>query len=210
MDFYQLRYAVGKEIGSTFPQSQHMISELSIDDPRHLWKWSGKLDENVYIPDSILHYKARLTDLISSSPISYPIVSTKLKEVIEPFRKEGIQFLPTNIIRRKEKISYWLMNGYRKDYQSIDFRKSIITLKKRDENGTVSRPTAFKNSEEYVQAINSTIYPEFIDLEKLVFLNDTTEDILIIDRTPYKFFFSQKAKDAIEASKCTGITFEKL
>ncbi|WP_207532666.1 imm11 family protein [Desertivirga arenae] len=210
MIFYQLKFSVGKEIGTTFPQSQRMVSELSIDDPRHLWNLEGKLDESAYIPDSILHPKARLTDLISSSPISKPIVSTKLKDLILTLREEGIQFLPAQVVTKKGKTRYWLMNGYTPDYHLIDFDRSLISLKRRDENGTVSKPLELKSSDDYVKALNSVEYPKFVCVEKLVLLDNTIDNIIYIDRVSSSFFFSQKAKDAIEESNFTGITFEIL
>lgn len=82
MNYYRMEYKNTEEVGKTYPQSQHMKSDLHIDDPNHLWRAEKQLTENVYIPDSILHPQAKLTDLISSSPIRYPIISDRLKHII--------------------------------------------------------------------------------------------------------------------------------
>src|SRR5215210_1147443 len=98
MKYYRLEYSTGPDIGSTFPQVQEMRTLVSVDSPNHLWRNSGKFSQDVYIPDPILDKKAKVTDLISSSPISFPIVSQKLKSIFEMFRKSGIQYLSVKLV----------------------------------------------------------------------------------------------------------------
>ena len=116
----------GEEVGKTFLQSQHVISDLHYDSPNHLRNVWGKFPEDVYIPDSILHPKAKVTDWISSSPINYPIISDKLKVILEKNRTDGIQYCSIYLIVNRQKLKYWLMNGYKNDYKYIYFQRSVI------------------------------------------------------------------------------------
>src|SRR5687767_9620224 len=113
MKYYQLEYSTGKDIGETYPQAQEAKMDVSVDAPNHLWKVSGKLPEDVYIPTPILAPKAKPTDLISTVVLSRVIViSDKLKSIFQKFARAGVQYFPIQVINQGKPVPYWAMNIY--------------------------------------------------------------------------------------------------
>jgi hypothetical protein len=208
--FYRIGYQSSGEIGRTYPQSQSFDSKIPVDSPNHLWMVDGKLDSIVYIPDSILHKKAKLTDLVSSSPIMYPIISDKLKDILQPKREEKIQFLPTYVITNSEKIPYWLMNAYAYDYDLIDFKKTIIN--QYDVSGKIIKTLKVKNAEE-LQTLLSVIKntKDYLQIDNLTLVDNISEDFFFINHTGFgsKYFLSEKLMKEIILAEITGITFTK-
>lgn len=210
MRFYTLEYKSDAEIiGKTFPQSQEFVSLIPVDHPNHLWSVWGKLPDNIYIPDSILHKKAKVTDLISSSPISYPIISEKLMRILEKYRNSGLKFLPTHLIVKGEKINYWLMNAYKFDYQYIDFTETIIN---KIGIGFVKIETLKINSakelELSIKEIVSLNKVESVWIDKLVLKDNIPDEMIFIDRFKgSNYYVSESLKEEIEKANCTGIDF---
>lgn len=199
----------GDEVGKTFPQSQDVISDLHYDSLNHLRNVWGKFPDDVYIPDSILHSKARFTDLISSSPIFYHILSEKLKKIIEANRKKGLEFHPTYVIQKQNKVPYWIMNGYEHDYQYIDFDLSLINVV--GIGGIVLDQLHLKTKEGFEMAKESIKSPHSIWISKLVLKSGIKDNLIIIDKSPGgMFYFSEKLKSIIEDAGCTGIKFESI
>ena len=209
MRFYKMEPKYGDEVGKTFPQSQDVISDLHYDSPNHLRNVWGKFPDDVYIPDSILNSKARFTDLISSSPISYPILSEKLKKIIEANGKTGLEFHSTYVIQKQIKVKYWIMNGYEYDYRYINFEESLINVV--GIGRVVLDQLHLKKKEGFEMAKESIKSPQSIWISKLVLKSGIKEALIIIDKSPGgKFYFSEKLKNIIENAGCTGIKFKSL
>ncbi|TKC00799.1 imm11 family protein [Pedobacter cryophilus] len=210
MSFYKLEYSSDEEvIGKTAPQSQEFVSLIPVDHPNHLWSVWGELPDDIYIPDSILHRKAKVTDLISSSPIYYPIISDKLKNILAKHRSTGLKFLPTHLIVKDKKIDYWLMNAYKFDYQYIDFKKSIIN---KVGIGRVKIETLKINSaSELETAIKKIVSPNTgvsVWIDKLVLQDNIPDEMIFIDRFKgSNYYVSESLKEEIENANCTGIDF---
>ena len=211
MGYYQIKYAVGDTVGRTFPQSQQIESKIPIDAPNHLLSISGKFENNVYIPDSIIEPNAKLTDLISSSPIMMQlIISNKLKNLVQNYREDGLQFFPTKLIYKKKVIEdYWILNAFERDYSCINFKKSIISIKNNIQK--TSREVDIKSLESFKMFLNTIKHPEYLRIEKLYLIEGNKQDLLIIDRVlGFFLFFSEKLKNEVENAGCTGIEFEPI
>lgn len=209
MNFYRMEPKYGEEVGKTFPQSQDVISDMHYGSPNHLRNVWGKFPEDVYIPDSILHPKAKVTDWISSSPITYPIISVKLKDILEKNRTDGIQYCPTHLIVKKQKLKYWLINGYKHDYQYINFQQSIIN---KIGPGFARISTLDIKSAEglkvAIQSIVSPSSPESVWIEKLELVESIPDNLFFLDRVNgSNYYISETLKLEIEAAGCTGIAF---
>jgi hypothetical protein len=208
MRYYQIKYVLGEIVGRTFPQSQQVVSNIPISAPNHLFSSGRKLEHNVYIPDSKIESNAKVTDLISSSPIVLQlIISDKLKNLIQNSREDGLQFFPTKLIhKRKVVVNYWILNAFERDYHYINFEKSKILIKNNIQN--TSKAVDLKTLDSFKMALMTIKYPEYLRIEKLYLIDGIKPDLLIIDRTIGMFFyFSEKLKIEIENAGCTGIEF---
>ena len=210
MNYYRLTYPTDRSIGTTWPQSQDCVHEIHIDSPNHIWNLSGKkFPDDVYIPDCILSKKAKLTDLISSSPVPYPIISNKLKRIVEQYRTEKIQFIPTHLIVNGKKMDYWIMNCYNNEYECLDLESSVISLYDRKQK--ISSQNYFSSSDALKKAVEETVLPEYIWVDKIILLKNLKRHLIFFDRLKGDaHFFSETLKQEIEANNCTGIKFTLL
>ncbi len=119
MNIYRLEYEHTQEIiGGTFPQSQKIVEDpVNWQSSNHIMSVWGQFPLNIHIPDSILHSRAKLTDLVSSSLIRHPIISGRLKLIVEKYRTDGLEFAVTGLLTGKKRVQYWIMNGYDMDYE---------------------------------------------------------------------------------------------
>ena len=206
MKFYLLDYESGENVGKTFPQSQEIVSNISINESNHLLKNQGKSTDDVYIPDFLLHSKAKVTDLISSSICIYPIISNKLKNILENFINSNTEFLSMNLIVKQEKLKYWILNIFKSNFRYIDFEKSTFEKINGLNNSLINIYP--KSDFEFIEMINNKKAFEGICIKRL-FLKEGIEDqIFLMNRfNGNSYFISENLKKQIEAAKCTGIKF---
>lgn len=101
------------------------------------------------------------------------------------------------------------MNGYARDYHYIDFEKSVFAFKNNLEQTT--RSVKVKTPEGLEAAVASAQYPEYMWIEKIILIENVSDNLVLIDRAKgYKYYFSEALKHEIQAAGCTGIWFKPL
>jgi hypothetical protein len=211
MTYYRLQPSSdAKVIGNTFPQVQRLKSDLNVWDPRNLYCHWGKFPEDIYIPELFLHAKAKVTDYISSAVFSlHAVISDRLKNIIQPYRKQGLEFGATILLSRGKEIPYWVMNGYEMDYKYIDFSRSVVIKNRVGKKIAELDIQTAGGLEMAIEAMGDG--PDRIWIEKMELVNDIADDIFFIDKYPgSNFYLSEKLKNEIEGAGCTGINFVKV
>lgn len=210
MTYFNLTSTVDvKVIGNTFPQSQHVQEDMDRRDPRHILRVAGKFPADIYIPDSLLHAKAKITDYISSAVIQHPIVSDKLKAIFMEYRKEAVEYARTNIITRGKRIPYWIMNGYHRDYKYIDFSQSKVIITRIGVKVSELDIKTASGLEMAIEAMGDGL--DRIVIEKMKLVDEIADDLFFIDKFSARIYYvSEKLKNVIESEGCTGIAFKKV
>ncbi len=209
MSHYKIGWSIEKEVGTTFPQIQDLRSAIDIWDPKNLYfSYRGYIDETVYIPELILHQQAKATDLVSSAILTnYLIISDKLKRILEQHKLTGIQFAPVTVITKDGNLKYWVVNPYEFGYEHIDFENSEVI---KAGTGGGSLGTLEIKSDKGFEVAKESITGGSVWIRRLVLKSEISSDLFYIDKSEEgNFFASARLKDSIEASRCTGITFEK-
>lgn len=213
---YRLSEATFPEIGATFPQAQEAFNRVHVKDPNHLWNLSGignKLPIDVIMPYPILHKKAKLTDLISTSMISLLLViSDKLKAIIEPYANADFQFLPMKVLGKKKdtEYSYWLLNPIAFKSELIDFEKSEIWVE--GMGGVKLRRIETKSFLQFEEIQKKIQLPEGLVVKKLVFTRNIMYNFFSLSTVSggFGYYVSDNLKQEIEAAGCSGIKFEPI
>lgn len=212
--FYSIKESMNVKIVGKYFQSENIAYNYG-DDPKFLNNvYFEKIDFTPITPVLILHKKAKITDLISNvngGSGTHLVMSEKLKNIIEKYRKEGLQFFKTSIIKDKMEIdNYFSLNMYIGNNGFIDFSKSTIKFRRYD-------PKIIKSPE--IIKVNSLIeFNELLENRNMfdevsinnIFLNDKVDEDFFMLRNVFGslFFVSEKLKQEIEDAGCTGIEFQ--
>lgn len=209
MKYFQLGDYTGPEIGGTFPQSQSMLSTLSVEAPNHIRKVSGKFPDNIYIPDPILQLQAKFTDEISATAFRQPIISGTVKEILSSRRKNGVEYLPVNVLKNGKSRDYWVMNAYASDYQFIDFDRSVVTVENWKDN--TKNIITVQDEGEFAKLVAAEQFPELIVIKELYLISNIPEELIFMDHVQgRKFFLSENIVRELEAAGVTGMNFLPL
>ena len=116
MKYWRLYTSAEKEVGFV-PQIVEPVFDGLYTDNNQLWNiYLRKIDDNTVIPKGHLQKKAKLTDLMSVGFASRNLfVSDKLREIIEAYPNEGIQFAETEIITKKETVKANILHPFDTD-----------------------------------------------------------------------------------------------
>lgn len=179
-----------------------------------------KINFTPYLLNIELLKNSIINDLIiDGGPVSgKPIISEKLKSIIEKYRTTGMQFFNINIIQeRKEYNNYWLLNMYEFNDELIDFKNSTIYYEKH----SADFKTTY-NSEKLLLKVNTfsefikyyeetKITMESIYIQKLALKKDITEEFFALKYVMGSMYYvSEKLKQEIEEAGCTGIEFQPV
>ena len=210
-----------KEIGF-FPQVYNAIVDFSIYDKNSAYHLHfSKAHESTLWPIAKLSGKAKKTDLVSHSFMGLTnklIVSTKLYSIFSASKTEGIQFIKSKLILRKDKEEdYWIVNPYLSEYPFLDaancefiYTDAMLTVE--------MEKLYFESSMSFIQAYLqnqkdavSIGYPNHkpLRIKKIAFKNENNLDLFCVVgvKNGIGFFVSEKLKNEIEEAGCTGIVF---
>lgn len=210
MNYFKLIYSTDFAIiGSTFPQSQNFKSLMDVDEPRFLWNNDVPFPKDVYIPNAILHPKAKFTDLISSAWVKYPLISQKLQACIKDFGHNSMSFFQTKLLKGSLEKEITMICGKTKGFEFLDFQKTEIDLL---EKFKFFKRLSFGNVIQLEDAVRNVQYPNTIAISSYEFQNIYNHDIFYIANFPRggAYFFSERLKQAIIDEGFTGIEFEKV
>ncbi len=196
------------------------IGKLYWEIPEFIGNVCNKeIDFEPFLLDIELFSNSKLNDLImDGGPISSKlVVSNKLKLILEKSRKRGMQFFNINILKKNEIFSnYWILNMYELNQEFINFKQSKIIYEKKDDD--FNQTYSIKNIELEISDYDE--FNLFIEKAKDKLEVVTIEEVAIKDIVDEDFFalkyvsgglgyyVSEKLKEEIEESGCTGIEFQ--
>ena len=207
---YQLSNSIDVQEVGKYPQVETAQIPTTVDDPLFTANIHFHQVDRYLAPKPILVKGAKLTDLISSVVIGTNLrllVSNKLKSILEIYNT-SIQYFNTSVIWRGNEIDdYWLTNPFRFDFDEVDFRQSVVEVR---------RPGKFEG-----ERITTESKSGFLELLEMSEKNQTFP---LISSTRFKetvkhfivlrhviggvgYYVSQNLKDRIEHAGCSGIRF---
>jgi|LakMenE01Jun11ns_1017448.scaffolds.fasta_scaffold9944873_3 hypothetical protein len=218
MKYFRIRYTLDPKVrGCQNDTIKGYKYYGDVYDPKFIGRINfEKVDFNPIPVSPILYAKAKKTDLIQEGgQLSGKIViSTKLKNLLQK-NDYGVQYFQNSIIHNEiEDNTYWSVSPYQILDEYIDFRNSIIIHRKKKEGGGTTPIELIINSfTEYKSKLKEVISnDEIMYIEKAELL----ENSIKVDFFPLKhliggnFYVSEKLKQDIEDSGCTGIEFQPI
>ncbi|PRB06184.1 hypothetical protein CQ046_03175 [Chryseobacterium sp. MYb7] len=179
-----------------------------------------KINFEPYLLDIELFANSKVNDLImDGGPISGKLImSGTLKRILEKSRNTGMQFFNISILKKNEAYhDYWLINMYEFNQEFIDFKNCKIIYEKKDENFNVTYSTKnieihVDDLEEFENHLKRTKEKlEITIIEKLALKEDIIGDDFFSLRYVsggVGYYVSEKLKNKIEDTGCTGIEFQ--
>jgi hypothetical protein len=191
---------------------------VPIDHPNFLGNshfFLKEVDINVVISAKpILKRGAKRTDLLNGTvygAMGKLLISSKLKGLLEKANHKSVQYIQTSITHKEENFpSYWFTNPFDFNNELINFRNSTIEIE--GVGGIKLRDISINNFEEYTSIANSLVMPERLSIKKLVLQNNIQQDLILLIKVygGIGYYVSEKLKQEIEATGCTGIVFEPV
>lgn len=216
MKYYCINYSLNlKDVGS-FPQVEEANHNCNIwDNPYFIENFHFKeINFNPIVSNAILNKKSKLTDLINAPIIGFSkklLVSDKLKNILNKYRKTGVQFFLSNIFYKNIRIeNYWILNTYEINMEYIDFNNSVFY-----ETENVFKYTneiKINSIDEFIKVKNDIEvkgYPYGFIIDRIKLKDNITSDFFTLLHVEggVKYIVSEKLKNHIERENCTGIEF---
>lgn len=205
-----------KVIGKSI-QVEKGIFPVELDtDPKstkNFWFERADLDKLMF-PEPIVHPKAILTDYIPCSIMgnrSMPIVSDKIKEIINKSRHNNPQFIPIKVHHRKKiEDGYYFLNAYDFKYQCIDIERTTIKWDYGYSNRQKNTQILISSYNELIETLNLLKPPVGISINPL-FLNELADGFDFFSLSWVKgglgYYVSESLKAVFEKEGVTGIDF---
>lgn len=196
--------------------------KLKIPNDKLFWEepmfignvYNEKINFEPYLLDIELFSNSKINDLImDGGPVATKLVmSSKLKSILERFRKTDIQFFSINVLRKNEVYNnYWILNMYGCNEEYIDYENSkVILRKKKKEGGTHLILIDVKDICNFeIEIDKAQVNLESLYIENLA-LKNVEEDFFMFRYVEggVGYFVSEKLKKEIEEAGCTGIEFQ--
>lgn len=208
MKIYELKNSINPaEIGYTYPQSQSAKENISVDHPRHLWKQGAGLLTDVVLPEPVIHPKAKLSDLLSTTATWRLVMSSKLKDILQKYILLGqCQFLEMTVHNRSKQYQYWMLNPLRYNMDLINYSASEIWLCGAGDVKIKQIP--FVDLKTFEEHSNALSYPERLVIFNVKLIENTQADFIQLrDVAGADYYVSEKLKQEIIGQECTGIKF---
>lgn len=217
--YYWLKSSVDPNVtGNVELQTEDAILDVSMDHPllsRNIMLKKIEDERSVITVKPILVKRAILTDLISGVANGHgnaqPMISNKLKQLLEKENHPGIQFFPMTVIYKGTELSnYWLANPYSFDLNLINFEKSVFQLQD-FENFKLNEVISIEDYVKFKKVIDTQKWPKALVIPRLV-LRKSTQNLIVLRWVSggIGYYFSEKLKYEIEEAGCTGIDFEPV
>lgn len=224
MKFYSIKNSLNRKILGNYPQVKSYKYHCDIwNDPKFIEQVQHtKVDFEPITANAILHSKSKTTDLISADGIGFtlkPLVSKKLKNILENSKEKGLQFFKSPIIIKENVIDdYFVLNMYQNENNLIDIKNSKIRYEKKADDYKVTFKTEtqnliFENYENFNDALNEALSNnEFFYIETIKLKENINEDLFMLKNVEdgVKYVVSDKLKKEIEDADCTGIEFQPI
>ncbi len=226
MRYYTIQYSNNLKIIGKYPQTKSIKYNCHVwDDPRFIEHVHfEKIDFEPITANAILQLKSKQTDLINTnSSIGFSkklLVSEKLKTILLKNRATGLQFFRAPIIQNNLIIEdYWILNMYEFNNDYVDISKSKVFYNKKAVDyklsfNTIKEQIYFDTFQQFEQKKIQlwSDNEEIIIIEKInLHAESIKEDFFMIDHIFGKLFFiSERLKQEIEETGCSGIEFQPI
>lgn len=221
MKYFAIHFTLNEKIAGRIEQVKEYIFNCNVDsNSRFIDKFPfQKIDIEPILAIPILHPKAERTDFINvngSIGFSFAsiVISEKLKNIIENFNINGIDFYKTSIIYNTVEFSnYWQTHITHIPYEHIDFDKTTFNLKDRDNNRqVVNLEMKFDNTENFLDYVNKINYPRQLRFKDIFFKEGMNLDYFFmryLEANSYGIV-SERLKNEIEKNSITEIEFRPI
>jgi|TARA_R110002049_G_scaffold171049_1_gene337643 hypothetical protein len=215
MKYYWLTNSIDTKIIGKYPQS-----ESAYNAPK-FWNdvEKGLINENLTIPEPILHKNAKLTSYLSSVPIinlSFLILNRELFNLVKPSINGEYITWKIKIHYRDSIVNdyflFHLLTTSQKKY--VDYENSEFYIGKIDDYKWIGESIRIYNHENFLSTKEILRNENLIVKVKKLQMNfkNSSEDFIRINDSPTivggsGYYVSEKLKDAIEKSGFTGMAF---
>jgi len=224
MKFYSIKNSLDRKILGNYPQVKSYKYHCDIwNDPKFIEQVQyTKVDFEPITANAILHPKSKLTDLIDAGGVGFtlkPLVSKKLKHILENSIKKGLQFFKSPLIFKENLVNdYFVLNMYENKNNLIDIKNSKIKYDKKADDykftfRTETKYLSFDNYEDFNDALNKALSNnEFFYIEKIELKQNIQENFFMLKNVEggVQYIASEKLKKEIEDANCTGIEFQPI
>ncbi|WP_310556021.1 imm11 family protein [Flavobacterium sp.] len=219
MKYFAIEHSLDEKIMGNVEQVKKVIHHCNVNyDKDFIDKFPFmKIETTPILSNTVLHNNSKQTDLINSGGIGFTfgslVISNKFKEILDEFNCYGIQFFPTYIIQKDiSNHNYWQTHIYEFSYEYIDFSKTKVVFKDRDENrNVIKKNIEISNLEEFLIIAESLGYPKEISLVDIHFKTDINLDFFRIKYSDDSYgIVSERLKSELEKQQCTGIEFRPI
>lgn len=220
MNYYRIRHTLSPKVLGNYPQVKEIVHNCHVDsEPKFIQHFRLKeIDFEPVVSNPILYSKSKKTDLIEHLGIGFShrlLMSKRLKYILESFKATGVQFFKCSIFHKDtEDKNYWIMNAFNTNQEVIDFKNSEISVKVRKiEGGTkleslnISSQSHFDEMSEFYKKSNS-----FLKISKVALRKNINMNFFILRGIEggLGYYVSEKMKNEIEESECSGIEFQPI
>ncbi|WP_017498178.1 imm11 family protein [Flavobacterium sp. WG21] len=224
MKYYSIETSLSKKILGHYPQVKNIIYNCHVwDEPKFIEHVHfEKIDFEPIMANAVLHPKSKHTDLIDITGMGFtlkPLVSSKLKNILENNRKTGLQFFKSPVYHQEKIIQdYYILNMYENNNNLIEIKKCRVQYHKKSDDyestyNTNTEYLTFENFESFSSFLNIAIRNnEFFFIDKLFLKDEINEDFFMLQNVQgsVKYVVSEKLKKEIEEANCTGIEFQPI
>jgi len=219
MKFYAINPSINKKVTGHYPQTKTVIQNCDVwNEPKFIGQvFFQKIDFEPITANAVLFDKSKLTDLIYVVGMGFTkklLVSTRLKLLIEGYRKTGLQFFASDILYKGQCVKdYWVLNVYEINMELIDFNKSTFASRQsKHGGGTYLENVDIKSLDDFNEKLKQEENYEQLFLHKIKIVENTNQDFFTLLHVEggVKYVVSEKLKKEIEDAGCTGIEFQPV
>mgnify|MGYP006959899243 CR=1 FL=1 len=215
MKYYLLDYACAtRETGSQFPQIQKMSDNYnyqSEDSVYSLSRFTNSFpDFNPNLDAFILHKNAKISDLLSSSPLmgSGFLISEKFKNALEKNIMPPHKYYPAKIIHKDNSYNYYWIHILCDLTDYVDYNKSEFVIAKNYTN--TKNYIQIKSKKDFLIKKEELKQKDLflsIKANKIFFIENyfLAFDLFSVSLIDYDFYISQNLKNIINQEKITGV-----
>jgi hypothetical protein len=221
MNYFIIDNSINKKIVGKYPQAVDAEYSCDVwDDPRFIDDAAvsfKKVDFEPITAKAIMAKKAKLTDYMHIGVNGFtrkPIVSGKLKSILEITGNEGLQFHHSPVIYQgKEVEDYWVLNPFLFNMQSINFKRANVYLMESMFN--IVERLNINTYEDYLKQkaiVEEKGFPFSIRIKDFQISEENVIDFLVIENVKggINYLVSEKLKQHLEAESITGIEYQPL
>lgn len=218
MKYYIIRESLDLKVVGKYPQSIDAKHNCHVwDEPKFIEHQELKpINFDPIISNAILHKKAKITDLISPPGMGFTrklLISGKIKSIIQKnVNDKDVQFFNSPVFYENNIINdYWILYCTKPSPEFIDVTKSTIKIRKRKlEGGTFLEEIFFENYPIFEFYLFENNLEGKLFFSNIHFLDNVENNFFALRYVEggIQYFASEKLKQEIEESGCTGIEFQ--